>query len=221
MLKIFGLAGALAISSSLMAVPTLRITQLVGGSGTTTVSGPASFSGTVGTFTIVNSFGSVSGPISVPRLLLQDTTTVTTAGGVIQLAFSEINFTNSLASAIGSLKGTLSSSLGAGSVVYDVFVDSGNVLFGGLGAAGTGFLTTSTSVLSGGSNGAGPVTGAGIPLGSYSLTIVATITQGANTELQSQANYAQVPEPGFYGALGVGLSGLLFFVRRKRSGSLS
>ena len=229
MLKIFGVAGALAISSSLLAVPTLQLTQTAG-VGTGATSGPilSPFAGAVGAFTNVT-VGTVLGTPTIPQLSLFNLSTTTGAvGGTIQIAFSEIGFSLPVSSATGSLQGQLNAFVGSGgSVVFDVFLDVANTLFGGSGVGGASsfaaLLSTSTSAVVGtGGTAITDYAAFGGPLGPYSLTIVATVTQGAFASNQAQTNYAQVPEPGFYGALGVGLSGLLFFVRRKQSsGSLS
>jgi hypothetical protein len=229
--RAFVFVGALLLTGHLMALPTLRLIQTAGVSAgadsgdISSATGITGFTGPLGDFTLNLATGTTKpaiGTATNPQLQITDfSSTIGDTGGTLLIALTETSFTLPIASALGILDASLTALTGGSvSAVYEVYLDVVNRHFGGAGIAGVDgsssflpFLTASaTDPLGGGSTAAAdtdPISG---PLGPYSLTLV----EGANTTAQLTHGYSQVPEPGFYGLLALGFSGLLFFNRRRK-----
>ncbi|MBL8238516.1 MAG: hypothetical protein JNM66_13915 [Bryobacterales bacterium] len=155
-----------------------------------------------------------SGTSLYPELSLQSSIELlTSAPRKLRIEFSEIDFDGT---PFEGLLGTTTNASANGSVKYGASYDTGNASFGG----NNNYLTLlSTNVVSG-------QTYSDTRLGSslaltpfYSLTITSEAWFDTKGRLDIDANLSAVPEPGFYGALAIGLSGLFAVVARRRKSS--
>jgi len=230
------LAGTLAVTGSLFAVPTLRLSDgattriicdqnacgFATDSDASVIPGIVSFNGSVGTFSTNVSTGitkPISGTASEPIL---DLDSVNASGvGTLTVTFTETDFTSPLGNAVGTLLAHLQNQLNTPNVaVADIVVlyDSANGYFVGAPVVASSHLQKIDS-LPFGPFPASSATTSVFPITStlpYSLTLIATITHSTLGTSQLHSTYSQVPEPGFYGALALGLS-CLFVMKRRRT----
>ena len=99
-------------------------------------------------------------------------------------------------------------------VQYGVLYDDNTDVDGGTLFAGSAFVPTYTSDTS---DGGDVKFGGPIALNPFSLTMITEVTLAKNQTVNTDMLLAAVPEPGFYGALALGLSGLFAAVARRRS----
>lgn len=214
----------------LVAVPTLRITdcgtdgicsagEIAGATVVTAANGNISFNGAVGTWdlNVVSALTKTTlGSALIPRMSMTSQNQYGGTGtGLLQMEFTETGFTGTPGQLV---LGTSSSTL---NTTLDIFsgakFDATDALYGGsLGAAdsvdfnGTGF----TGVFSDVRSALSPYSDDGTP--GYSLTTVLRLS-GTNGEFANMtADLAAVPEPGFYGSLALGLSGVFAVVAHRR-----
>jgi hypothetical protein len=229
--KLSLIAVAAAASLPMLAVPTLRITDNLGNSQTITDNvagdlsatlGRVTWLGTVGAWDISVSTGSTKpflGTAQTPIMNINSTATRignTDAGSLTFELFEDGFLANPFQA---KLTGAVSSGNNSGTATLSSLLDQTNPFdpFTGSQYASTGgalaYNTTSDAVLS--------VTGNSIsPLTPFSLTLKTVVTMvagGANGTVNVNAALSAVPEPGFYGALAIGLSGLFAAVARRRT----
>jgi hypothetical protein len=212
-IKSFSLTAALALASvSAFAVPTLVISD---GVNTTTVldvdaDGFVSFSGTVGGWSIATSAGltkPILGTSLQPILNLNSTASwlgTSGASNTLSFHFFEDGFMADPFQAL--LTGAVSSATvtGTGTVASEV---NGNPY---VGSAALPFNSSSNAIVN--------ITGPALtPLTNYTLGLKTVITRASGIgAVNITASLAAVPEPGFYGALALGLSGLFAMAARRR-----
>ena len=136
--------------------------------------------------------------------------------GTLTFMFSDTGFTT------GDFQGLFTSGVGnassKGTGTTSALVDGGDILFGGLPSYATNGGQTWTNNTKEYTKTGGLVS----PLSSYSLTLKSVIAFDANQQNKQftvTTSLAAVPEPGFYGALALGLSGLFAAVARRRKSS--
>ncbi len=172
--------------------------------------GTITFSGPLGNF-VVNVTTGITKPIlgsaTAPQMDLNSVNvTSQLLGGTIQIMFTDTDF-------IGPVAGFFQAMIGGttqGTVVFNTYLDPGNVPFG-TAIALTPTATFTPGAFSGTFNSSSilPV------LTTYSLTEVVTITQGAQSATSFDAHLSTVPEPSALLLLGTGLSALGIWRLRK------
>jgi len=169
------------------------------------------FNGGVGSF-IVNVTTGVSKPVLTcnPTLFDLNSVNVTGAsGGSLLITLSDTGFLSALPN-VG-----FSSNIGGttnGTVDWKAYVDPTNV------GTSAGATIIGQGIFSDGPFSAtGSVGAVNVPLGTYALLQVVTITHTAGGQISSFDAETQVPEPGILGLLGVGLVGLGAMLRRRRT----
>ena len=226
--KLSLVAVAVVASVPMMALPTLTITDcgLNGVCGTgaddfqaviTDVTGNISFNGTIGAWDLNIVTATTKGTLGTamdPQLSLSGRNRYSGGGtGRLEIAFTETDFTLPAGQLFLSTSGTAATTL---DVFSAAIFDPTNAL------NGTGALVTdSTSVNFNGTAFTGLFANARTALNayadsSYSLTTLVNLTGTNNEFVNFTADLAAVPEPGFYGALALGLSGLFAAVARRR-----
>lgn len=227
-LKSLTLLAGLAVMP-LLAVPTLRITDVLNAvsvtvtdnvagqdqPGTVGIAGILTYSGSVGNWTVNVVTGSskpISGSAAAPNMAITSTNVHTGLGaGELLIEFSDDFFSGSPA----NLRLDTSASANPFSITSAGKYDSANALFGGSFAASTSVKENTGSPFTGTFSNTRYAAN-GFTDGEYSLTSMARLkTSGIHVgtfDLRLQA----VPEPGFYGALALGLSGLFAVVARRR-----
>ncbi|MBM3785536.1 MAG: PEP-CTERM sorting domain-containing protein [Acidobacteria bacterium] len=155
-----------------------------------------------------------SGSASIPELALQSNIELLAATPrTLRIEFTDLDFTgNPFQGVLGT---TTNASLGAtGNVGYGARIDGGNAAFGGSFMSNLGLDNTAVSS----PNTYNKKRQGGVEnLSLYSLTIVSEVTFNTLGRLDVDATLSAVPEPGFYGALALGLSGLFALARRRNA----
>lgn len=212
--KLTLVAVAVVASLPVLAVPTLRLFD-----GTTTVTvqdgsaGDSSalanvinYSGVIGVWNINVSTASSLGTSSSPLLSLVNFNNAT-AAGTMTIEFSETDFDQDPLN-VKVFTGGINPS--GGSTTASSLYDAANTVFAG---------TQLTSFTSAADSYNKTVFAGASPLAPYSLTLKSVLTATAAGTFGSTIQLTGVPEPGFYGALALGLSGLFAAVVRRRKSS--
>lgn len=175
------------------------------------VTGVIVFNGSIGVFT-VNVTTAISKPIlgdaADANLDLNSINVSTTGSGTLTIAVTDTDFlfsdTTTLITFFALLGGTTD-----GTVTLDVYVDDGNdefaltTLIASLGAFGPGAFSDITSALA-------------TLTGTYSITLVATITHTGAGQVSSFDAEIEIPEPSTLLVFGIGLLSLGLVIRRRR-----
>jgi hypothetical protein len=221
-IKSFSLAVAFAlVSVSAFAVPTLTISDGVNGPVVITdnlggdlsgIDGNILWTGTIGSWAVSVATGQTKpfiGSASEPILNINTTATRTGgSAGSLTIELWEDGFTSNQFQ--GLLTGSVSSINGSGTGQAEVEL------------SGADYLSTAPVAYSSNS-GLVPLNLAGnasFPVTPYSLLLRTVATINGNGTVNINAALASVPEPGFYGALALGLSGLFAMAARRRRASV-
>jgi len=186
-------------------------TVLDGGAGDQNVlAGAITYIGSIGTW-LMNVTTGITKPLlgtdEYPVLHLDSVNATSSAGGTLDIWFSENNFVGSsgfIASIVSALGG-----ITGGTVTITTYLDSSNALFG----TGT---TLDTLGFTGGAGSS--VNGTYVDLldAPYSLTVRATITHAESTASSFNAEL-KVPEPGTLSLIGAMLVAAGFVGRRRQT----
>jgi hypothetical protein len=214
-LKILSITVATGLALPVMAIPTLKLVG--GGTSITVADGSANDKNSLaGAVTYIGSLGGWSlnvttgitkpkaGTADSPYMALSSVDTSTTSG-TLKMYFSETGFTGTggLVSFLDQIGGTL----GSGNLVYKVYADKANQLFGNTTSLGR--LSFSTSPFD------SATSGSFTPTGAYSLTIEVDLTHSSAASSSFNAATATVPDAGSMVAmLGVAMMGLGLAHRR-------
>jgi hypothetical protein len=180
--------------------------------GTAAGDGVVSFSGALGGVFGVNvTTGSTVPALPGSHMDLNTVNLQTLAGGThtLEIRFSEIGF-SAPGNATASFAGTLTAN--GSTVQYTTYFDAGNVLFD-LGTLMTDSLQITGPAFAGTQPGTGPLAGP------FSMTQRLVLsTTGLGTTLSGDFEVQlQVPEPGALGLIAIGLLGVGFARRRRKS----
>jgi hypothetical protein len=209
------------------------VVTLYGGAtntGSTGAGGEITYRGQIGVWTLNVSTGDTKPVVGSAISPVLDLTSKDTsnAAGSIAIYLTDTDF------GPNTLQGVLTQSSASnpgGSVQSQAYFNTSNAMFGGstaasypVGAPGTGSAPSGSPYINLGPDSsdsfldkaAGTSQG---PLSNYSLTLGAFLTHSGASTTTFDANFTGVPEPGFYGALAVGLSGLFFITYRRRAKS--
>lgn len=222
---------AVVAAMPMLALPTLRISDNLGNSQTITDNqagvdlsgtlGRVTWIGTVGAWDISVSTGSTKpflGSATNPLLNINSTATRSgdTLAGSLTFELFEDGY---LASPYqGKLTGSVSSGNSSGTATLSALLDDVSPFtpFTGDPYVSTAGALTYNSSSDAEINVLGGVVN---PLTPFSLTLKSVVTMvagGTNGTVNVDAALSAVPEPGFYGALALGLSGLFAVVARRR-----
>lgn len=213
---------ALAVPTATLRVSTNGTDWLTGGTGfTVTDNGAGDIDGTAGTVSLINnvslagwriSFDSGTtknelGTATLPKLLTSATITRTdNSAGTLFFEFFDTGFLASDLSA-STLSATVNGLLGSGSGEFAAKINDNPFLITAPVLAFNGASTASTNV-----NGSTIV-----PLTPYKLTLATKLTVAGLSTVSLNSSFTGVPEPGFYGVLAIGLSGLAVIITRRRA----
>ncbi len=224
-LRVLAVIGIVGLAVSVMATPTLKLTEVGGGGAVVIIDdqsvipgavdnspalGSIAWNGAVGANWTLNFTAALSKPASGSAVLPKmDLTSQNTSmgAGTIDIMFSDIGFLNSPKSFMDAIGGTSFSD--ATTVTFKLWADAGNVLFGQ-----SILLGSYTGHPTGGAfGGTFPATYTAASPFSLTMEVIITHTAGGTSSFDAQEN--PVPDSGTtLLLLGAVVSGLAFLRRR-------
>ena len=190
-----------------LSTPGPDVTVTDGGAGDSFAGlGTLAYLGSAGSFT-VNVTTGISKPEIGPARLSLNSVNITsgTSGGSLEIKLTDTDYSGSFPAYTADFGATT-----IGTVDFNFFQDSANVEFG-----------EGTNVFNPAPGGPGTFSGTGTGLVSttplFSLTIVANVTQPANSSTNLLAGLVPVPIPPVVYLFGSGLMGLVAVARRRKA----